>query len=197
MSPTKKQKLTHNLTFIYRYTTDEMTQILKRLDNYTNTYFLWCRSVEAILNLRHTILPTDISNEVIDLEKEDTSSCIKLTKKPRLKRMFELLEQARINNYPRIKNEINIEGTENVNLYAELDIEYKRAQQCAEYCNHFITLYKRNLKTINQNKFDQEGLIDFKSMVKVEEMMVDDDFDDQSDDDIIFVKKVGELYYFI
>lgn len=173
-----------------------MNQILKRLNNYTETYILWCRSVEAILNLRDTKLPpSSQSFEVIDLENEETNSCIKLSKKPRLKKLLELLEQARLNNYPRVKTETNLDGIESINLYTELDIEFKRAQQCAEYCNHFISLYKRNLKSMNQSKFDQEGLIDFKSMVKAEEMMVDEDLDnidDNSDDDIIFVKKVSK-----
>lgn len=176
-----------------------MSAIFNRLNNYSSDYKQWCRSVEAILNLRNTpSLPEkagDQSLEVIDLENED-STCVKLNKKPHINRLYELLEQARLNNYPRVKTESTL-SSERVNLIAELDIEFKNAQQCADYCMHFIKLYKKNSKVVNQND-KLEDLVDFKSLSKNEEGVVEDVEMDEteannSDDDIIFLKKVSFL----
>lgn len=205
----------HKFTLIYRYTTDEMSQILSRLNNYTSDYDLWCRTVESILNRRDCDTDTkqasqnndnndandaNKSVDVIDLEVEGENDCFKRNKKPKLKRLLELLEQAKVNGYPRVKVESKISANaEGINLLAELEAQYKLAQQSADYCNQFINLYKRNFKTLNHNKIDLEQITDFKSVgVKAEADNVEEanemdlGVEENSDEDIVFIKKTRQ-----
>lgn len=184
-----------------------MSQILSRLNNYTSDYDLWCRTVESILNLRDCdtkqVYQTNNANtsvDVIDLEVEGENDCFKRNKKPKLQKLLELLEQAKVNNYPRVEVESKISANaECVNLLAELEAQYKLAQQCAEYCNQFINLYKRNFKTLNHNKIDLEQITDFKSVgVKAEADSMEETnemdlgVEENSDEDIVFIKKTRQ-----
>lgn len=195
-SPSKRKNI-HNFTFIYRYSTNEMDQILNRLKNYTDDYQLWCRTVESILNLKNIKLPPESNDEspmeIVDLENESEESRFKINKKPCLRKIKELLEQAKINRYPRVKLESKIIGR-SINLLVELDAEYKMAQQCAECCNQFINLYKNNFKTLNSNKFDMDSFMNYESFKTEDNLEEDmDDIDENSDDDIVFIKKSYQL----
>ena len=77
--------------------------------------------------------------DVIDLEGEGENDCFKRRRKPKVRKLLELLEQAKLNNYPRVKVAARLaRNGESLNLLAELEAQYGLAQQCAESCNQFI-----------------------------------------------------------
>jgi len=163
-----------------------MTTILKRLNNYSREYHEWCENVADILSFKN-ICENEATRNGDVAQTDSTRS------KPKLKRLLDLLEQAKVRNYPRVKVETKI-SSEKVNLLAELEVEFKNAQVCADYCLHFINVYKKSVKTIGG------GLDELKSIMKVEvDCEVEDgDLIDEvnSADDVIFLKKVIVLVYF-
>ncbi len=165
-----------------------MATILKRLNNYTREYEDWCENVAEILSLRSGSDSKAVAPGGADVVHMDCAS-----RKPKIKRLLELMEQAKLRNYPRVKVDTKI-SSEKVNLLAELDVELKNAQACADYCLHFINVYKKSAKTIGG------GVEELKTIMKVEveSAEVEDGVEEgglpeeaNSDDDVVFVKKVS------
>ena len=174
----KKNRLIHNLTFIYRYTMEEMHEILNNLNNYTDSYQHWCRTVEAILELRNSKLDNSVTS-LIDLESEEETARVRLSKKPSLHKLLELLERAKLNKFPCYTEAIT-NSAHNIcnsnNLFVQLEQEFKNAGKCAEMCYRFIDVYRNSQKrmSIEDKKprpFDMS------------------EEDEQADNDVIFVKR--------
>lgn len=174
------RKRSHEMTLIYRYTTDEMSLILSRLNKYTHDYDEWCLEVESILSLRQA---QQGNNDLIEM------NCKRIKKKPRINKVLDLMEHARLRNYPRVK------AVNKVNLLAELDVEFKNAQTCADYCVHFISMYRRGVGQGNRlgSQDHSQNVDDLKAFMKVGDIMdediIEEIIEENSDDDVIFVKK--------
>ena len=130
----RNSKASHDYTLLYRYTIEEIKQMLQRLRRWNGDLGRWRANVETIFSQKQNF------SDSIDLDDEsDKIEC----KKPHVSQLLELLEEAKMSNYLEKKGQDNKTKV----LYDKLDAELKTAMRCAEQCTLLIDLYKKNVKS--------------------------------------------------
>jgi hypothetical protein len=148
----------HQLTILYRYTLQELEAIYKTLKEQAEAYKNWCKKVELIVNLKY-----DSTNHQIKREFEfdkDTDTDIeeiteKCTQKPHLSLLVKLVEQARVNRYPRNKGftlSVKSEKPEEIDIFEKLQYELKKAIECSKMCARFLDMYRKNINAISKKE---------------------------------------------
>jgi histone demethylase JARID1 len=172
-SGSSTQNKIHKLTLLYRYSMKELFDILSKLSERTYEYSKWLYKVERILNfskIKNEKANNDSDIEEINMYEEDDEDedISESNKKPKIDKLFKLLEEARLKKYPRYdnlnKSKMYLNNNKmfqknnkiNEHLYNELEKEYNKAIKCAKTCKDFINFYK-NHNSVNNNIETDEG----------------------------------------
>lgn len=139
----------HDLTLVYRYTLDELKAIHRRMVEKTRAYAQWCRKVETILSRESVMFEImDVEEEIVDRysddDQNDEADDIQIVgeSKPTVRTLGRLVEQARVNKYPR-RLGWSVPGSGEVDVVSLLEKELARALDCSNKCQRFLAMYKK------------------------------------------------------